>query len=249
MVTGLEPQILSFAGLVLVAAYVQTVSGFALGLIVMGAVGALHLAPIAFTALVVSALSLVNVVSALWGRWHDVDRRILRTAAAAMVPAVLGGLALLDWLQSAWVDGLRGLLGGFILTGGLLLMLRPHPRVRPSPLWKAGLWGGVAGLFGGLFSTAGPPIVFHLYREPVAIPVIRSTLLAFFAATTLVRIGVTGAAGAIDGTVLIWIAAGLPAVLAGTWAGRRFPPHLPDPVMRRTAFVLLAGLGLALLLS
>jgi len=36
---------------------------------------------------------------------------------------------------------------------------------------------------------------------------------------------------------------GLPAVLAGTWAGRRFPPHLPDLAMRRIAFVLLAGLG------
>ena len=246
---GIEPQLWLFAGLTLVAAYVQTVSGFALGLILMGAVGAFHLAPIAFAALVVSAISLVNVVSALWGRWHCVDRRTLRVAAAAMVPAVLGGLALLDWLQATWVDGLRGLLGGFILAGGVLLMLRPHPRTRPSPLWKAGLWGAVAGLFGGLFSTAGPPIVFHLYREPVGIPVIRATLLAFFAAATLVRIGVTGAAGAIDGAVLTWIAAGLPAVLAGTWAGRRFPPHLPDLAMRRIAFVLLAGLGLALLLS
>jgi uncharacterized membrane protein YfcA len=248
-VVALEPQIWLFAALALVAAYVQTVSGFALGLIVMGAVGALDLAPIAFTALVISIISLVNVVSALWGRWHDVDRPTLRAAAVAMVPAVLGGLALLDWLQSAWLDGLRGLLGGFILAGGLLLMLHPHPRPAPSPLWKAGLWGGIAGLFGGLFSTAGPPIVFHLYREPVGIPAIRATLLAFFAATTLVRIAATGAAGAIGGAVLAWVAAGVPAVLIGTWAGRRFPPHLPDLAMRRIAFVLLAGLGLALLLS
>ena len=244
-----EPQIWLFAALALVAAYVQTVSGFALGLIVMGTVGVLDLAPIAFTALVVSIVSLVNVVSALWGRWHDVHRPTLRTAAAAMLPAVLAGLALLDWLQSTWVDGLRGLLGGFILAGGLMLMLRPHPRPTPSPLWKAGLWGGIAGLFGGLFSTAGPPIVFHLYREPFGIPAIRATLLAFFAGATLVRIAATSAAGTIDGAVLTWVTAGLPAVLIGTWAGRRFPPRLPDLAMRRIAFVLLAGLGLALLLS
>jgi hypothetical protein len=92
-------------GLALVAAYVQTVSGFALGLIVMGAVGAFDLAPIAFTALVVSAISLVNVVSALWGRWHQVDRQILQIAAAAMVPAVLGGLA--PELRSAEVQADR----------------------------------------------------------------------------------------------------------------------------------------------
>lgn len=244
-----DPQVWLFAALVLAAAYVQTVSGFALGLIVMGAVGALHLAPIAFAALVVSVISLVNVLSALWGRWHDVDRRLLRAAAAAMVPTVLGGLALLDWLQSAWLEGLRAMLGGFILAAGVLLMLRPHPRLAPSPLWKAVLWGGIAGLFGGLFSTAGPPIVFHLYREPIGIPAIRATLLAFFAIATLTRIAATGATGAIDGAVLAWLAVGVPAVLVGTWAGRRFPPALPDLAMRRIAFVLLAGLGLALLLS
>jgi uncharacterized membrane protein YfcA len=245
----LEPQVGLFAVLALLAAYVQTVSGFALGLIVMGAVGAFELAPIAFTALVVSLMSLVNVVSALWGRWHDVDRPTLGAAAAAMVPAVLGGLTLLDWLQATWLEGLRGLLGGFILAAGLLLMLRPHPRLARSPRWKAGLWGGIAGLFGGLFSAAGPPIVFHLYREPVGIPVIRATLLAFFLAATLVRIAATGATGALDAAVLAWAAVGVPAVLAGTWLGRRFPPHLPDLAMRRIAFVLLAGLGLALLLS
>jgi len=244
-----EPALWLFAAVTLVAAYVQTVSGFALGLIVMGAVGAFHLAAIPFTALVVSLLSLVNVLSALRGRWHDVERRTLWLASLAMVPAVLVGLALLHWLESAWVDGLRGLLGGFILVGAVLLMLRPSPRAAPSPPWKAGLWGGIAGLFGGLFSTAGPPIVFHLYREPCGIPVIRATLLAFFAATTLTRILATGAAGAIDREVLLWVAVSLPTVLLGTWAGRRFPPHISDLAMRRLAFGLLAGLGLALLLS
>ena len=238
-----------FAAVTLVAAYVQTVSGFALGLIVMGAIGALELAPLPFAALVVSLISLVNVLSALRGRWHDVAGPTLRVATLSMVPAVLAGLALLLWLESAWLAGLRGLLGGFILGGGLLLLMRPHPRPTPAPLWKAGLWGGIAGLFGGLFSTAGPPIVFHLYREPLGIPAVRATLLAFFAATTLTRILITGAAGAIDSEVLRWVTAGLPAVLLGTWAGRRFPPHLPDLAMRRIAFLLLAGLGLALLVS
>lgn len=244
-----DPALWLFAAVTLVAAYVQTVSGFALGLIVMGAVGALDLAGIPFTALVVSLLSLVNVLSALRGRWHDVERRTLWVGTVAMVPAVLAGLALLHWLEAAWLDGLRGLLGGFILIGAVLLMLRPSPRTAPSPPWKAGLWGGIAGLFGGLFSTAGPPIVFHLYREPLGIPVIRATLLAFFAATTLTRILATGATGSIDREVLLWVAVSLPTVLLGTWAGRRFPPRISDLAMRRLAFALLAGLGLALLLS
>jgi uncharacterized membrane protein YfcA len=239
----------AFAAVVLVAAYVQTVSGFALGLIVMGVVGAFQLAPIPFAALVVSMISLLNVGLALWGRWADVDRRRLLAAALGMAPAVLVGLVLLHWLESTWTEGLRRLLGAFILGGGILLMLRPHVRRRPSPAWPSAAWGALAGLFGGLFSTGGPPIVYHLYREPMPVPAIRATLMAFFALTTLSRIAGTGLAGQIDATVLGWFAAGAPATLLGTLAGRRFPPRLPDHAMRRLAFSLLALLGLGLLLS
>jgi len=244
-----DPALWQFAAVALAAAYVQTVSGFALGLIVMGATAVFALAPIPFTALVVSVISFANVLAALRGRWHEVHRPTLGPATLAMIPAVLGGLGLLHWLEAAWLAGLRSLLGGFILGGGLLLMLRPEPRPAPAPRWQAGLWGAVAGLFGGLFSTAGPPIVYHLYREPFGIPAIRATLLAFFALATASRILMTGAAGAIDGEVLVWVAASLPAVLLGTWAGRRFPPHLPDRTLRRIAFGLLALLGLTLLVS
>jgi len=116
-VVGLEPQLWLFASLTLVAAYVQTVSGFALGLIVMGAVGPSTSPHRIRRAGGERDLAGQRGQRAL-GRWHCVDRRTLRVAAAAMVPAVLGGLALLDWLQTTWVDGLRGLLGGFILAGG-----------------------------------------------------------------------------------------------------------------------------------
>ncbi|MCU0970820.1 MAG: sulfite exporter TauE/SafE family protein [Gammaproteobacteria bacterium] len=239
----------AFAAVALVAAYVQTVSGFALGLIVMGAVGAFELAPIPFAALVISMISLLNVGLALWGRWADVDRRLLLAAALGMAPAVLVGLVLLHWLESASTDGLRRLLGAFILVAGVLLMLRPQVRSRPSPAWRSTFWGALGGLFGGLFSTGGPPVVYHLYREPLTIPTIRATLMAFFALTTVSRIAGTGLAGQIDGTVLGWFAASAPATLLGTWAGRRFPPRLPDHAMRRLAFSLLALLGLGLLLS
>ena len=244
--TVVEPLAL-FVVVVLFAAYVQTVSGFALGLIAMGTVGVFQLAPIPFAALVISFLSLVNVGTALRGRTADIRRETLGIAVIAMVPTVLMGLAVLHWLQTESVDVLRNLLGGFILGGGILLILRPHPRAAPAPRWMAGIWGAVAGFFGGLFSTAGPPIVFHLYREPVGIPAIRATLLAFFAAATLTRLAATGVAGAITADVLVWVAASAPAVLAGTWAGRRFPPRVPDIAMRRFAFGLLAGLGGALL--
>ena len=246
--TAVDP-LAVFVAVALFAAYVQTVSGFALGLIAIGAVGVLQLATIPFAALVISFLSLVNVGTALYGRTADVERRTLAVATVAMAPMVIAGLAVLHWLEQTSVDALRDLLGAFILGGGVLLMLRPHPRPVPSPPRMAALWGAVAGLFGGLFSTAGPPIVFHLYREPLGIPAIRATLLAFFAAATLTRLAATGAAGAITVDVLTWVGASLPAVLAGTWAGRRFPPPVRDMTMRRFAFALLAGLGAALLLG
>ena len=43
------------------------------------------------------------------------------------------------------------------------------------------------GLLGGLFSAGGPPLVYHFYRQPMAMEALRATLVA-----ALTTIGVEG---------------------------------------------------------
>lgn len=241
--------ILSFVLIVAIGTYVQTVTGFALGLIVMGAVTLLDIAPVAFSAVVVSVTSLVNIALALRKNHHHIARREMLYASLGMIPALLLGLLLLDLLSGEATRTLKTLLGVFILIGGTLLMLKPQPRLAPSSRLMDFNMGFLGGFFGGLFSTAGPPLVYHLYRQPYTIDMIRSTLLAIFGLITLLRNGYVIAVGDFTLDMLIVSLWCLPAVWLATLAGQKFAPPLPEQGMRRLAFTLLAALGLTLILS
>ncbi len=241
-------QLLPFLFLVALGSYVQTVSGFALGLIVMGAVSAFHLAPIPFTAVVVSLFSLANSLMSLFRVHRQVDRQVLMQVSAGLLAGVPVGLLLLHVLDSASTQALRAVLGLFLLGACAIFMVNPHPR-RQRTGTAGNLFAGLlGGLGGGLFSTAGPPLVYHLYREPIPVPVVRVTLLAAFTFTTLMRLVLVAANGDLTRDMLLLGVLSLPVVFVATVAGRRWRPPLSDPNMRRLAFALLGLLGLSLLI-
>ncbi len=61
---------------VLVGSYVQAVTGFAMGMIVIAVMVGAHLVDVPLIAAVASLLSLSNVVIALRGQWHHVHLRL-----------------------------------------------------------------------------------------------------------------------------------------------------------------------------
>lgn len=240
-------ELLIFLSMVALGSYIQTVTGFALGLVVMGAVTLLGLAPVAFSAVVVSILALVNSFLAMQRDLHQIHWPSARTILIGMLPAVAVGLALLHYLSAYTMQGLKSLLGGFIIASGLLLVYKPHPRPEPAGNGKALIAGMIGGLFGGLFSTGGPPVVYHLYRQPLPVVVVRTTLLAVFTIATVVRITYVAIYDGIGLDVLHVSAWSLPVVIGTTLLGRRYRPPLSDLNMRRLAFTLLVLLGLSLL--
>ena len=242
------PDVLAFVALAALGSFVQALSGFALGLIVLGSVTLLHLAPIPFTAAVISMISLINGSWVLTRHPSDIQWRSVAWAATGLIPAVGLGLALLAHLDAELPGLLRGLLGLVILIAGLLLMLRPHPHTAASGRFTTLLSGMAGGLLGGLFSTAGPPIVFHLYRQPWTLSAIRSTLITIFLISTVVRITWQIARGELHWPMIeITLYCTLPVLLAAYWGARIAPRIAPQP-MRRFAFGLLAVTGVGLLL-
>lgn len=228
--------------------FVQALSGFALGLIMLGSVTLLQLAPIPFTAAVISIVSLVNGGWVLARHPRDVHWPSVVWITAALVPAVALGLAWLAHLDASTPVLLRRLAGAVILGAGVVLMLRPHPRPRPAGRIANVVSGALGGLLGGLFSTAGPPVVFHLYRQPWTSVRIRSTLLTVFVLSTLARITLQSARGELRFTMVeTALYCVLPVVLAAQW-GARLAPRIGPLPMRRFAFALLALTGTGLLL-
>ena len=246
----MEP--ISLAVFVLIAAvasYIQTITGFAFGLIMVGAVTGLNLAPIEFTAVVVGFCSLISALIALRGAKHGIQWSIAWPVLIGLAPALLGGLLLLGLLSQNATAYLRLLLGVTILAGGVFLMLKPSPYEKSSASWSYALVGGIGGLFGGLFSVSGPPIVYHLYRQPIALVQIKTTLLMIFGGATLARIVLVGVQGGINSHILITSALAMPVVIGATVLGKRFPPSLSDQALRRGAFLLLSAMGIVLIIT
>lgn len=229
--------------LALVASYVQSVAGFALGMIMMAVAGGLDWYPIATLAAVVSLLSLANIGVALRGSWRHVDLQLGPWVVVGQVLAIGPGLWLLYALSESSVYALKALLGLFIALGSLALAVQPTPfqnRSRPATSFAAGLGGG---LVGGLFAAAGPVIGWFVYRQPLPFIQVRATLLACFLVSTITRSLILLAIGALTGEILWLVLLTLPVVVFGSWLGSALPPPVDEQRIKQAAFVLLVLLG------
>jgi uncharacterized membrane protein YfcA len=236
-------------GLFFLGSYIQTVTGFAFGLIVMGLSSVMGLADLAFLAFATSTLSLANTGIALRDHTHHVYRPAVMAMLLTAIPLTGLGLWLLDRFSQDDISLLQWLLGITLVFSCLLMMLKPRPRTEVNGRLAFASAGAIAGLLGGLFATYGPPLAFLMYRQPLPLLSIRLTLLMTFAATSIIRIALALPFLNNPASVFLICALGLPLVITGTLIGKRFGPPLPDLWMRRLAFALLMGSGLSLMAS
>jgi uncharacterized membrane protein YfcA len=241
-------QIGAFLALVALGSFTQAFSGFALGLIVLGAVTALDIAPIPFTAGVVSLVVFVNGIAALHGHTKEIETRSLLPILLGLIPGVAVGFFLLSYLDANLPALLRLLLGLIIMVASLTMVFKPHPRKRMSGSLSHLAVGFGGGIFGGLFNTSGPPIIYLLYRQPLDVSEIRATLLSVFWIAATWRAILLMIDGGYSTDMLILALLSVPIVVVTASLGRHLANRLPSLLMRRFAFLLLAVLGAVLIL-
>lgn len=241
--------IAALLAVIAIATYFQTVTGFGLGMIVMGVTSGFDLAPIALVATLVSLVTLVNSGVALRGRLHQIDRRAAVAVLLGALPSVAVGLMLLEYLSSTASNLLQMLLGVAITYSGIVFALRPTRLATRSPDSSFFISGFASGLFGGLFGMAGPPVIFHFYRQPFELATVRSMLLLVFAFTAGMRTIFVAWEGMLTTEVWMIAAITLPLVALSTVIGRRYPPRWSAPTMRRIAFSVLIVIGIGLMFS
>lgn len=245
----MDPNQLYFLLLVAAGALVQTITGFAMALIIVGGVAALSLADIGASAAVVSLVGLVNTTVALRHNYRSVDVKFLIWLSIGLIPLMLAGILLLELLSRTASDLLQNLLGIMIISAGILLMLKPKPYQQTSARITTILVGASGGLIGGMFGAAGAPYAYLMYRQPMNLVVIRATLLAVFAVATSCRTVMVGFYGHLDREVLTLAALSVPIVIVITLFAGRIAHLLPDVLVRKIAFGLLILLGGFLILG
>lgn len=229
------------------AAWVQTITGFGLGLILMAVAGLFDLMPLPLAASVTSALVILNTFTILLRNWRQVDRASFGWTMLAAVPGLIVGFLLLGWLAGSAIIVLKLLLGLVITGAAIQTAMSRHPLTRRSPPAGFAATGFSGAIMGGLFATSGPPIIWQYYRQPFTLDTIRTSLVAIFFATQIVRMSLVGASGHFTGQFFIATLGAAPAVLGATWLARHYPPAASPAQIRRIALILLALSGIALL--
>ncbi|WP_101674866.1 sulfite exporter TauE/SafE family protein [Alloalcanivorax mobilis] len=239
----MDTSLLLFLAAVALGAYVQSITGFALGIFVLAAVALLHFSSIPVAAMAMNIMTLANSTVMVLPRLKKVHWPTLRLTLIGTMPAMVVGVLLLNGLSNHAQNILRILLGLMIIGGGLVLVWRPHPRATLSS--KGGFigMGLISGLLGGLFSVSGPPLVYQFYRQPLPLLRIRITLVTLFSIMSVGRLTVVGVQGQITEEVLRMGGLSIPVVLAAAWLGTRYPPRISDKALRRGVFVLLVITG------
>ena len=113
---------------VFLGSYVQGITGFALGIVVMAIVAAAQVYDVADMAAVISFLAFVNVGVALYGHARDVDWGLWLSLSMGQLTAIGVGIWLLHQLSRNAENVLYLILGVFIVGGSASMVLRPTPR-------------------------------------------------------------------------------------------------------------------------
>lgn len=241
-------EILSFVAIAGVAAYVQTLTGFAFGLLLMGGVGLTSVMPLPDAAVVTGVLTLVNAAIMMTKGWRDVLRAELVLVLCSSLPMLVAGYFLLGHLATNGLVYLRIILGVVIIVSALQLIKPPKKEQKEATKSSFVFYGAFSGIMSGLFSTSGPPLVYHFYRQPLPLVAIRETLVAIFSLNAVIRLLVVVG----DGTFpdrRYWPAfLAIVTVSLGTQLARRLPLPLSPRVLKLIVFLLLCASGVSLAL-
>lgn len=238
--------LLSFLLCVTVATYVQTLTGFAFGLVLLSLVTTFNLASVADAANISSVLTLINAVAFFRAERQAPPWKMMRPALMASLVTVLLGVLSLRWMHDHAASWLEAGLGIVIILCAVSLVVRKEQAARVGPPRSFAIAGALSGLLGGLFGTSGPPIVFYLYRQPLALDVVRRALLVMFASNSGMRLVMVVLSMGIAPRALLLCVLSVPIVQITTRLTMKAPPPLPPHVMRSVVAGLLALSGAAM---
>ena len=243
------PTLAVFLVIVAFAAMTQTITGFAMGLIIVATTAALDLLSILEVTAIISIISMVNTLLVLQKSPRGINVRLLAFISLGLLPSLAVGFLFLDRFGQSLDHFLKTGLGLMVMTAGLLMMLKPAQWSTPSSNQSAVFVGFLGGFFGGLYSAAGAPIAYFFYRQPETIATIRLTLLAVFFLSTFSRAMMGIAYGHFTEAVLIQTALALPLVILISIGLQRQLARIPDRWVRRLVFMVLQGVGAWLIIQ
>jgi hypothetical protein len=222
--------------------FVSGFSGFAMGLVVSGVW--LHVITPIQTATLIAGYGLLTQGYGIWNLRRVLDIRRTWPLALGTVIGIPIGVAILAWMNPAYVR---------FGVGVLLVLYTIYSLTRPvfAPIKigvaadvgigiSNGLLGGLTGL-GGVISTVSCQL--RGWPKDVQRAVFQPVLFVAFVVISLSQ----AVAGSITKDTLVLYGLGVPFMVAGLWSGFRLFGKINDETFRKTVLVLLLFAGLSLI--
>jgi hypothetical protein len=236
--------LLSAVGVVSLAGFVQGLTGFGFGMVVMGllpAVLGLGEAQAVATLTGIAACATKTVIARKHVRWSSVGGLWLGTALG--VPL---GFTLLASLPQPRVMQFLGLTICLLVAFELIVARRSAVRLPEWMGWGIGL---VSGALSGAFNVGGPPLVAYIYDRPWTKEEQVATLNGVFIASGLVRFGMLAVHDQLHAdtwTSAAWsVGPMLAAILCGSWLLK----FIPQEKLRMGVYLALLALGIYYLVA
>lgn len=231
------------AGVIFLAAFTQSLSGFGSALVAMSLLPALVGIQVASPLVAVAVLTLEAILLLIYRQALNF-RAVWRLVLGSLVGVPLGVL----WLERLPERLVLSLLGLVILGYALYALLDIRLPGLQAPFW-AYLAGLLAGMLGGAYNTSGPPVILYAdcRRWPPA--QFKGNMQGFFIFSSILVLGTHAASGNLTPTVWRYYFAALPALVAGILAGVWFDRLINPRRFRQVVLFLLLVTSLRLLLA
>lgn len=245
---GIE-SVLMFLACVAVASVLQNLTAFAFGLVLLGLVELFGIVSLADAANASMVLALTNSLAFFWGDKQPLPWKQVKHVLWASTVGVAAGLALQVWLSANAAQWFRLLLGLAVLLSAANLVLARTVRTEPSPALSFAFFGALSGVLGGLFATSGPPIVYHMLRQPFDPLQVRRCLILIFAVNNSFRLLLVVGTGRFSQLSLLLCSIALPVAFLVTVLRARYPISISRTRLLTITGALLCIAGASIVLS
>jgi len=234
-----------FAGVMAVvgcAAFVQKISGFGFGLIVVPLLS-LFLAP-QDGVIIATLLAMYTTSAQAWTEREHCDTKVVHRVfigACVGMPFGLVIFVLGSANQLRLVVGIVVIIAGALLARGLTL---DHASRRDEFVL-----GAVSGVLNTSVSTNGPPLVFLFQARGYEPSVFRGTISRVFVYSNIVSLALFVGAGKVRHDAAIAALVSVPVVLVLQWMGARVAPHVHGERFRRLVLGLMFASGVSAIVA
>lgn len=231
-------QLILIALVLLAASFVQSVTGFGLGILAMIFLPGLMLFKEANV--LCSMMSIVTSGLVVLAMRRHINLKNLLFPLIGSLFANYFGVRFVTRTDSHVLT----LLFGIVLVVLSIYFFFFSGKIKIKPTWYAGLSCGIfSGVLTALFSAGGPPVVIYFMQSEENTDRYLATISVFFVLSNLIAVCMKAASGFVTKNVLIAFLLGLLGMFAGSFLGKKTRDKTNASVLRKMVYGFMAISG------